>query len=91
MFDDFPIASDRGEGAAPLGEGNMAQVYDTAIVYLDRGLAVATATNSGTLRTQILAMRAQAEGRPDFDLKEFHGRMLRAGAIRLDHLQRVMS
>lgn len=40
---------------------------------------------------EILAMRAQAEGRPDFDLKEFHGRMLRAGAIRLDHLQRVMS
>ncbi len=40
---------------------------------------------------EILAMRAAAERRPDFDLKEFHGRMLRAGAIRLDHLQRVMS
>jgi hypothetical protein len=39
----------------------MAQVYDTAVVYLDRGLTVATATNNVPLRTQILAMRARAK------------------------------
>jgi len=61
MFDDFSIASDRAEGAPPLGEANMAQVYDTAVAYLDRGLAVATATNNGALRTQILGMRARAK------------------------------
>ena len=61
MLDDFPLASDRATGGAPLGEGNMAQVYDSAVVYLDRGLAVATATGSAPLRTQILAMRARAK------------------------------
>lgn len=61
MLDDFPLASDRAVGGAPLGEGNMAQVYDTAVVYLDRGLAIATATNNAALRTQILAMRARAK------------------------------
>ncbi|MGZ8377756.1 MAG: RagB/SusD family nutrient uptake outer membrane protein [Gemmatirosa sp.] len=61
MFDDFPIASDRADGAAPVGEAGMSVVYDTAVVYLDRGLAVATATNNVALRTQILAMRARAK------------------------------
>lgn len=61
MFDDFPIASDRGQSAPPVGEDAMSAVYDTAIVYLDRGLEVATATNSNALRTQILAMRARAK------------------------------
>ena len=61
MLDDFPLASDRSTGGAPLGEGNMGQMYDTAVVYLDRGLAIATATSSAPLRTQILAMRARAK------------------------------
>jgi hypothetical protein len=61
MFDDFPIASDRATGAPPIGENNMSAVYDTAVAYLDRGLVIATATNSATLRTQILAMRARAK------------------------------
>ncbi len=61
MFDDFPIASDRAEGAAPVGEAKMSVVYDTAVAYLDRGLAIATATNNTALRTQILAMRARAK------------------------------
>jgi hypothetical protein len=61
MFDDFPIASDRATGAPPIGEDNMSAVYDTAVAYLDRGLVIATATNSATLRTQILAMRARAK------------------------------
>jgi hypothetical protein len=47
--------------AAPIGETNMKAVYDTAVAYLDRGLAVATAINSAPLRTQILGMRARAK------------------------------
>jgi len=61
MFDNFPVASDRATGAAPLGEENMSAVYDTAVAYLDRGLAIATATNSAALRTQMTAMRARAK------------------------------
>src|SRR4051794_2977636 len=34
-YDDFILASDRTKPAAPLGEANMLQVYDSAIVYLD--------------------------------------------------------
>lgn len=40
---------------------------------------------------EILAMRESARQKPGFDLKEFHTRMLRAGAIRIDHLWKVMS
>ncbi len=61
MFDDFPIESDRSSGAPPVGEANMSVVYDRAIEYLDKGLAIATATNSAPLRTQITAMRARAK------------------------------
>ena len=61
MFDNFPIASDRATGGAPVGEAQMSVVYDTATAYLDRGLAIATATNNAALRTQILAMRARAK------------------------------
>ena len=40
MFDDFAL-SDRVAPAAPIGEQNMRVVYDTAVVYLDRGLTAA--------------------------------------------------
>lgn len=40
---------------------------------------------------EILAMRDAARARGPFDLKDFHRRMLQAGAIRLDHLWDVMS
>ena len=40
---------------------------------------------------EILAMREAARSAPGFDLKEFHTRMLRAGAIRIDQLWKVMS
>jgi uncharacterized protein (DUF885 family) len=40
---------------------------------------------------EILDMREQARRDPGFDLKEFHSRMLGAGAIRLDHLREAMS
>lgn len=40
---------------------------------------------------EILDMRTRAKTEPGFDLKDFHRRMLEAGAIRLDHLREVMS
>ncbi len=40
---------------------------------------------------EILDMRDLARGRPDFQLRDFHRRMLEAGAIRLDHLREVMA
>jgi len=57
MFNNFPIASDRQEAAPPLGSANMAQVYDTAIAYATRGLALAQGTN---LRAALTATRARA-------------------------------
>jgi hypothetical protein len=60
MFDDFTL-SDRMQAATPIGEANMRVVYDTAVTYLDRGLAIATAINNVALRQQILAMRARAK------------------------------
>jgi starch-binding outer membrane protein, SusD/RagB family len=60
-YDDFVLASDRTEGAAPVGEANMVQVYDSAIVYLDRGLALAQGATNTELRSQILAVRARAK------------------------------
>jgi hypothetical protein len=60
MFDDFAL-SDRVTSAPPIGEQNMRLVYDTAVAYLDRGLAAATAANNLGLRQQILATRARAK------------------------------
>jgi uncharacterized protein (DUF885 family) len=40
---------------------------------------------------EILKMREMAKESPDFELREFHSRMLAAGAIRLDHLWEAMS
>lgn len=39
---------------------------------------------------EILSIRDEASSRPDFDLKDFHRRMLEAGAIALDPLRQVM-
>jgi len=60
MFDDFAL-SDRVAPAAPIGEQNMRVVYDTAVVYLDRGLTAATTANNLALRQQILATRARVK------------------------------
>ena len=60
MFDNFVI-SDRREASPPVGVANMVQFYDQAISYLDKGLAIAQATNKAELQTQILAMRARAK------------------------------
>ncbi|MDX1546519.1 MAG: hypothetical protein R3247_06010 [Rhodothermales bacterium] len=57
MFDDFTF-SDRREAAPPVGPANMGQLYDTAIGYLDQGLAL---NPSGELQTALLGMRARAK------------------------------
>jgi starch-binding outer membrane protein, SusD/RagB family len=60
MFDDWPIGSDRTQAAPPLGPANMAQVYDTAIAYTTRGIAIAQAVGDGALELTLTAMRARA-------------------------------
>mgnify|MGYP006275693711 CR=1 FL=1 len=40
MFDDFPVDSDRREGAPPVGPENMSSLYDTALGYVDAALAL---------------------------------------------------
>jgi hypothetical protein len=61
MFDDFVITSSKREAGDPVGEQNMASLYDVAIGYLDKGLAVANAVNNTALKQQITAMRARAK------------------------------
>jgi hypothetical protein len=60
-YDDFILASDRTKPAPPLGEANMLQVYDSAIVYLDRALPIAKSANSVDLQSQVLGLRARAK------------------------------
>lgn len=60
-YDDFILASDRTTPAAPIGEADMAQVYDSAIVYLDRALPIATTAANTEVRSQILGLRARAK------------------------------
>ena len=59
-FSNFPIASDRRDAAPPVGRDNMYQVYDTAVAYTTRGLAIAQATGNKTLRRALTAVRARA-------------------------------
>jgi uncharacterized protein (DUF885 family) len=40
---------------------------------------------------EILSMREKARAGAGYDQREFHARMLAAGAIRLDHLREVMA
>lgn len=57
MFEDFPIDSDRREGAPPVGPDNMRNLYDTALNYIGNGLQL---VDSGSdLETTLLAMRAR--------------------------------
>ncbi len=60
MFNDFPIGSDRQVAAPPLGPANMAHVYDTAIAYTTRGIAIAQASSDAELERELTAMRARA-------------------------------
>jgi starch-binding outer membrane protein, SusD/RagB family len=58
LYEDF-VLSDRKQAGPPLGEGNMAQLYDQAAEYLGRGLAEARAGNDRALETALLAQRAR--------------------------------
>lgn len=57
MFDNF-VFTDRAEGGPPIGEENMVDLYDTAIGYLDKGLAIGGI--SADLEAALLGMRARA-------------------------------
>ena len=59
VFDDFAISEKETPGPA-IGRANMAQLYDTAIDYLDEAL-VLTAATSAEQRYRILATRARVK------------------------------
>ncbi len=59
-FNNFPIASDRQQAAPPVGRDNMYQVYDTAVAYTTRGIAIAQATGNKNLQLALTAVRARA-------------------------------
>ena len=59
MFDDFVIESDKTEPGPPIGEGNMAIVFDSAVAQATEGLAVAGLSKEN--KTRLLAMRARAK------------------------------
>lgn len=60
-YDDFVLASDRTNPAAPVGPANMIQVYDSAVVYLDRALPIAQSLKNTDLQAQILGLRARTK------------------------------
>ena len=60
-YDDFILGSDRTKPAAPVGEANMIQMYDSAVAYLDRALPIATSLGSADLRSQVLGLRARTK------------------------------
>lgn len=57
MFDNF-VFTDRAEGGPPIGEENMANLYDTAIDYIDQGLSVSSISTE--MEAALLGMRARA-------------------------------
>jgi len=59
MFDDFVIDANKTEAGPPIGEGNMAIVFDSAITQTTEGLAIAGLTKDNKIR--LLAMRARAK------------------------------
>jgi hypothetical protein len=57
MFENYPIDSEGREGAPPVGEENMVQLYSTALTYIDNGLPL---VESGSdLEATLLGMRAR--------------------------------
>jgi hypothetical protein len=63
MFDNF-VFSDRREAGQPVGEGNMTQLYDQAITWLDAALALVDGNSSlegSDLEATLYAMRARAK------------------------------
>src|SRR5688572_9814672 len=59
MFDDFVIEANKTVAGPPVGEGNMATVFDSAITQATEGLAIAGLTKDNKIR--LLAMRARAK------------------------------
>jgi starch-binding outer membrane protein, SusD/RagB family len=59
MFDDFVIDAHKTEAGAPIGEGNMAAVFDSAVAQATEGLAIAGVTKDNKIR--LLMMRARAK------------------------------
>lgn len=57
MYDDYAFSS-KTVPAAPVGRANMVKLYDTAIGYLDKALAIATAS---TDRYNLMAYRARVK------------------------------
>lgn len=58
MFDDFAFSNKTVPGPA-IGRANMGRMYDTAIGYLDKALAIANTGTDANLRYAILATRAR--------------------------------
>ena len=56
MFDDFVVGSRKTEAAPPVGPGNMGSLYDTAIGYINKAIAL----NAG-LTSELKATKARAE------------------------------
>lgn len=91
---------------APLHAGDVWD-YERAVDYMEKvGLQARDVAESEVTRylgwwgqaisykvgeREILDIRSQVEGAGEFDRREFHRRMLEAGAIRLDHLRQVVS
>lgn len=57
MFDNF-VFTERAEGGPPIGEANMVGLYDTAIEYIDSGLAVSGISDE--LEATLTGLRARA-------------------------------
>lgn len=60
-YEDFVISSDRVKNGANIGEANMRVMFDSAVVYTGKGIAVATALNNQPLRARLLSMQARAK------------------------------
>ncbi len=58
-FNDFVI-SDRRTASPPIGAANMSKLYDTAIDYFTKGIAIAQATGNKEMEATLLAGRARA-------------------------------
>jgi hypothetical protein len=58
MYDDFVVNSYRTEAGTPQGEAKMSELYDKAIDYTTRGLAIAA---DNDLKGNLTAMRARAK------------------------------
>src|SRR5688500_5892411 len=59
MFDDFVIEANKTEAGPPIGEGNMAIVFDSAVAQTTEALAVPGLTKDNKIR--LLMMRARAK------------------------------